>query len=395
MKDVLEDISLPDRRLTDSVKWRCTENELPMWVADMDFPVAAPIAEALKAKAAEGIYGYTERPSAWEKAYIDYYHDVHGLDFEPRNLFFSQGVVPSVSCAVRAFSRPGDAVMVFTPNYHVFYHSVTNNGRRLIGLPLKEDGKRYAIDFEALEKTFQDERPAILIMSNPHNPSGLIFEAEELSRIADLAAIYGVFVISDEIHGEIVEPGSSYVPYFSASSKARENSLTCLSPTKAWNIAGLQTSAVLIYDEKVSKRMGEALNADELGEGNFFSYAASISAYQKGRAWLKALNAKIRDNRSLVRDFLGKEIPEISLFEGRATYLLWLDARPLLRYGDDFPAFLRSETGLWLSDGASFFPEGEKPVNGFLRMNVATSTERLLDGLNRLKEGAHLFKNRP
>lgn len=383
---------LPDRRLTDSVKWIDKGDILPMWVADMDFPVCPAIREALEKKLSEGIYGYSERPASWAESYVSYYKRHYGLSFGAENLLFSQGVVPTISSAVRAYSEVGEKVGVLTPNYHVFYHSVTNNGRVLADLPLLEKDEEYFIDFEALSKAMADPLFKILILSNPHNPSGKILSKDELKKIAHLAKLHDVFVISDEIHGELSLPGHSYNPYFLASEEAKINAIACLSPTKAWNIAGLQTSAVLAYDPKVLDRMAFCLNRDELMEGNFFSYAAASAAFDKGEEWLASLRERIAKNKEIVRLFLERELPEIRLFRGEATYLLWLDARALLPYGKDFPSFLFEKTHLRLSAGEGFYPEGKEPTHGFLRMNIATSEERLLEGLRRLKEGVRLYK---
>lgn len=386
--------NLPDRHLTDSVKWIDGKDVLPMWVADMDFPVCPSIRKALEKKLEEGIYGYSERPSSWFKAYRDYYKRNYGLSFEENNLLFSQGVVPSISSCVRAFSKVGERVGVFTPNYHVFYHSITNNDRVLVSLPLFTKDEEYFIDFEALEEAMKDPSFKILLLSNPHNPSGKILSREDLKKIALLAKRYEVYVLSDEIHGELSLPGHSYNPYFLASEESKEWGISFLSPTKAWNIAGLQTSAVLAYKKEILDRLAFCLNRDELMEGNFFSYAASTCAYNEGESWLKELRQKIAENKRIVSSFFREELPEITLFKGEATYLLWLDARSLLPHGEDFPSFLLKETGLRLSAGEGFYPEGESPVHGFLRMNIATSEERLKDGLWRLKAGATAFKNR-
>lgn len=380
----------PNRHRTLSSKWNVKEKELPMWVADMDFMVAPEIQDYLRGKVDEKIYGYSDLPKEWSEAYSSYYKDKYSLLFDDGNLTFSLGVIPSVSSAIREFTKEGDKVALFVPNYHIFFHSITNNNRSIASIPLLKGGNRYEIPWEEVERTFKRKDVTFFLMSNPHNPSGKIFTALELERLAALGERYGVFVLSDEIHGEITEPSCSYVPYASIL-EGRKNSLTCLSPTKAWNIAGLQTSAVLSFDQKVTQRIRFALNKDEVMEGNFFSYGAAITAYTKGKEWLKEMNAVISLNREVVSSFLSRHLPSLSLFSSSSTYLLWIDISALPKNGLGFADFLRKETGLFLSNGDEFFPFGENGDDHFLRMNVAASLKNVNDALERLKKAVSLF----
>ena len=379
-----------NRRKTFSMKWDVKEGELPMWMADMDFMVAPEIRSALEEMVAQKIYGYSDLPSSWAKAYESYYSKKYGLSFIANNLVFSLGVIPSVSSLIREFVKPYEKVGIFTPNYPIFYHSITNNNREIAPIPLLNKRDCYEIDWKKTEKTFQDPKVSFFLMSNPHNPSGKIFSASDLRRIALLAKAYGVFVLSDEIHGEIVEPGYSYVPYFSLP-EARKNSVVCLSPTKAWNIAGLQTSAVLAYDIGIKKRVEACLNRDEVMEGNFFSYASAIAAYEKGEMWLSEMNEYVASNRRIVSSFLKEKLPSLKLFSSHSTYLLWIDATSLPKKGAGFADYLRKTTGLYLSDGREFSPFSPSETIGFLRMNIATSKANLLDGLARLEKGVNSF----
>lgn len=380
----------PNRHGTLSSKWSVKENELPMWVADMDFAVAPEIQDYLRSKVDEKVYGYSDLPAEWFDAYSSYYKDKYGLLFNEENLTFSLGVIPSISSAIREFTKEGEEVALFVPNYHIFFHSITNNGRSIASIPLIKEGNRYEIPWDKVERTFKRKGVTFFLMSNPHNPSGKIFTDMELRRLAVLAERYGVFVLSDEIHGEITEPSYSYVPYASIL-EGRKKSLTCLSPTKAWNIAGLQTSAVLSFDQNVTQRIRTALNKDEVMEGNFFSYGAAIMAYTKGKEWLKDMNAVIALNREFVSSFLSKRLPFLSLFPSHSTYLLWIDISALPKKGAGFASFLRKETGLFLSDGDEFFPFMENGDEHFLRMNVATSLKNVNDALERLSKATSLF----
>lgn len=386
--------NLPNRLGTDSLKWQGGAKELPMWVADMDFAVAPAIRSYLNKKVAEGVYGYSQMPKEWFEAYADYYSDKYGLSFAQDDLLFSLGVIPSVSSAVRALTKRGEKVAVFTPNYHIFYHSIENNGRVIAPIELKQLDNQYEIPWEKVKGTFSDPTVTLFIMSNPHNPSGKIFTKEELTALGEMARENGVCVLSDEIHGEITEPGYVYVPYFAASPENRRNSLTCLSPTKAWNIAGLQTSAVLVYDKAINARMREALNNDEVMEGNFFSYGAAIAAYRDSRNWLKQVNERIAMNRQIVLSYLETKIPLLRPFPSHSTYLLWIDARELKENGAAFAEFLRFSTGLYLSDGASFSPSYPSTTAGYLRMNLATSEKNILEALKRLEQGAQDYQDK-
>ncbi len=382
--------SLPNRKGTFSLKWDVKDNELPMWVADMDFSVAPEIRSFLMDKVKEGVYGYSDLPSSWASAYSAYYAEKYDLIFDESNLTFSIGVIPSVSSSVRAFTKKGDKIAVFTPNYHVFYHSITNNERIIAPIELLDLGDSYSIDWDALEKTFKEKDVTMFIMSNPHNPSGKIFAKEELAKIAYLADLYGVFVISDEIHGEIVEPGYSYVPYFSSCSLARKNSLTCLSPTKAWNMAGIQTSAVLSFDDEVTKKIRFSLNKDEVMEGNFFSYGAAITAYNEGKEWLKEMNEYVANNRKTALKAMGEKMPLLKPYPSHSTYLLWVNFGALKGKGKGFVRFLREKTGLFLSDGAEFSPS----TSNFFRMNLATSNDNVEEAMRRLALGIRLFEEK-
>ena len=376
---------LPDRRGTYSSKWHVKPGELPMWVADMDFEVCPEVRETLQQFLDQKVYGYSDLPDRWEKSYIDFYWKRHQLAIPQGSLLFSQGVVPTISSTIRELSKPGEQVAVLVPNYHIFYHSILNDGRVIRPIRMSLMASGYQIDWSALEEAFKDPRCPVFLFSNPANPFGSIFTAADLQRIGELSNRFGKFVISDEIHGEITEPGYSYNPYFKVSEAGKKYGVVCLSPTKAFNIAGLQTSSVLVEDEKLRARMAFALNRDELMEGNFFSYAVSIACFDKGEAWLDQMRDYVFKNRRIAEDYIDREIPELCYAKAHATYLMWIEATALPKAGE-FASFLREKTGLYLSDGSVFGEDGK----GFLRMNLATSKELLRDGLQRLKEGVRL-----
>ncbi len=372
-----------DRRNTYSLKWDVGKNELPMWVADMDFETAPEIKEAILKRAAHGVYGYTGVPDAWYEAYIRWWKKRHDFTIQREWLVFSTGVVPSISGIVRKLTTPAEKVLVQTPVYNIFFNSVINNGRRVLESPLKYDGKDYHIDFADLEQKLADPQTTLMILCNPHNPIGKIWDKETLARIGHLCLKHHVLVISDEIHCDLTAPGCSYVPFASVSDECRENSITCIAPTKTFNLAGLQTSAVMIPDETLRYKVWRGLNTDEVAEPNVFAVDSAITAYERGEEWLDALRTYVQGNRETVSQYIETYIPQIRLVPSEATYLLWLDIRNVASSSKEAAGFIRKKTGLFLTDGSQYGKAGE----GFLRMNIACPKSTLMDGLSRLKDG--------
>ena len=278
-------------------------------------------------------------------------------------------------------------MLVQTPVYNIFFHSIRNNGRNIIENQLLYDGANYRIDWKDLEKKLSEPQTTLMILCNPHNPTGMIWSREELGRIGELCAANHVRVLTDEIHCDLTEPGYSYIPFASVSEKCAQNSVTCLAPTKAFNLAGLQTAAVMVPNKELRHRMERALNTDEVAEPNAFAIDAAIAAFTKGDSWLDALRKYLAQNRETVRKFLKAEIPEVSLVPAHATYLLWLDCSGIIEDASELCRYLRAETGLYLSAGMVYGGNGR----AFLRMNTACPRERLLDGLERLRRGIKVY----
>ncbi len=371
---------LIDRRNEDSLKWNCEESELPMWVADMDFEVAPCVRKTMEGRISHPCFGYSEIPERWAKSYVDFWKSAFGADLKEEALLFSLGIIPSLSTSIRAFSHPGDEVVLLTPVYNIFNHSVENNGRLVTGVSLINENERYSINFKDLEKALSSPKAKILVLCNPHNPVGRIWSKEELSHLASLCKKHNVLVISDEVHGPISYGKSTYVPYVSSCEEARENSITLIAPTKAFNIAGVQTSACYVENKKLKDKLAFALNADEVMEGNFLSYVVAASCFDEGREWLSQMNAYVHKNYLYVRDFLKKQLPKAMLAPLEATYLIWVD---LSSYEEDdvsFCANLRKETGLWITPGSTYGKEGK----GHVRINLACPRSRVMEGMNRL-----------
>ncbi|MCR4798597.1 MAG: pyridoxal phosphate-dependent aminotransferase [Lachnospiraceae bacterium] len=379
--------TVTDRWGTDSVKWDVLENELPMWVADMDFRTAPEIIEAIEARAAHGIFGYTDVNDDWYEAYISWWKRRYGFSLEKEWLMFCTGVIPAISSVVRKLTTPNEKVIIQTPVYNIFFNSIVNNGCRVLENPLFYKDGNYAMDLFDLGKKMSDPQATLMILCNPQNPAGRIWPKEDLERVGQLAKENGVTVLSDEIHCDLTAPGKKYVPFASVSDVCKEVSITCIAPTKTFSIPGIQTAAISVPNRFLRNKVRRAINTDEVAEPNVFALHAAVAAYNKGEAWLEELREYIFDNRRRVETFIDENIPEIYAVRGDATYLVWIDISKLGRTSDEVAAFLRKETGLFVSTGRIY---GESGKN-FLRMNVACSKVTLEDGLERLKRGVRLL----
>ncbi len=378
-----------DRRNTNSLKWDVGEDVLPMWVADMDFEAAPEIRTALKKRVGHGIFGYTVIPDEWYSAYIGWWSRRHHFEIEKDWLVFCTGVVPAISSIVRKLTTPNENVLICTPVYNIFFNSIINNGCRVLECPLVYDGDKYEIDFIDLEKKLSDPQTTLMILCNPHNPVGKIWERETLAEIGRLCEKHHVTVISDEIHCDLTAPGKEYIPFASVSETCKNISITCVAPTKAFNIAGLQTSAVIVAEPFLRHKVWRALNTDEIAEPNAFAVDAAIAAFTKGENWLDALRVYIHKNRQTVTGFLESNLSELKLVSAEATYLLWIDCSAVTDDSVGFTEFLRREAGLYLSDGAEYGETGRK----FVRMNIACPISTLRDGLSGLKTGTEKYKD--
>lgn len=376
-----------DRRNTGSMKWDVAKGELPMWVADMDFRTAPGIIEKITGRAKQGVFGYTVVTDEWYQAYQTWWKKRHDFEIRKEWLVFCTGVVPAISSIVRKVTTVGENVVVLTPVYNIFFNSILNNGRNVLESRLKYDGSRYRINLDDLEEKLSDPQTTLFILCNPHNPVGKIWERETLERIGDLCSKHHVLVLSDEIHCDITEPGWEYTPFASVSENCRTNSITCVAPTKAFNLAGLQTAAVIVPDDHLRHKVSRGLNTDEVAEPNVFAAIAPIAAFTCGGEWLDSLRDYLWENRAFAEEYIKKEIKGISPVSARATYLLWLDCRNMIGSSTQFCHIIRSHSGLYLSDGNEY-RNGE----GFLRMNIACPRQQVEDGLKRLKESVAAYE---
>lgn len=376
-----------DRRNTNSLKWDVPEGELPMWVADMDFQTAPEIISALQKRTEHGVFGYSVVPDEWYDAYVHWWSDRHHFTLEKDWLIFCTGVVPAISSMVRKLTTAGEKVLVQTPVYNIFFNSIVNNGRMILENELLYDGSSYSMDFDDLERKLSDPQTTLMLLCNPQNPTGRVWERETLEKVGELCWKHHVLVISDEIHCDLTFPGQEYIPFASVSDKCRMNSVTCLAPTKAFNIAGLQTAAVSVPDPVLRHKVNRGLNTDEVAEPNAFAVQAAVAAFTEGAPWLDELREYIWKNRQYVKAFLEKELPQVKLVESQATYLLWLDCEKIAKDTEPLAEFLREKTGLYVTAGGCYGSGSQK----FLRVNVACPRVTLQDGMNRLKTGLEKF----
>lgn len=379
--------TFPDRKKTNSVKWDVLPGELPMSLADMDFITAPCITEAVINRAEKGAFGYTDVPDEWYNSIISWWSRRHGLEMKRSELIFCTGVVPAISCLVKRFTNIGDRVLVLTPVYDIFYHSIENAGRITLESPMRRVKNGYEIDFADLEEKLARPLTTLMILCNPHNPSGTLWTEKQLEKIGKLCFKHHVTVISDEIHCDIVEPGKKYVPFASVCPECASNSVTCISASKAFSVAGLQSAAVFVPDERLRNIAVRGLNSDEVAEPNCFAAVATAAAFDKGEQWLDELNAYIAENKRFACEFITKNVSPVVLFDQPATYLMWLDCRDLRSDTDELCEFLRENTGLILSPGKKYRGDGRL----YLRMNVACPRDKLLDGLRRFEKGVRSF----
>lgn len=373
-----------DRRDTNSYKWDSLdmENVIPLWVADMDFETAPCIIEALKKRVEHGIFGYTRVPDKYYEATIEWFSRRHNWDIKASDLIYTSGVVPAISAIIKALTQPGDKVIIQTPVYNCFFSSIKNNDCIPLENELKYEEVKYLIDFEDLEEKASDPRAKVLLLCNPHNPSGRVWTYNELSRIYDICKRHGITVVSDEIHCELVYPPFKYIPFCSLSEEVAENSVACVSPSKSFNIAGLQIANIVCRNEEMRKKIDKAININEVCDVNPFGVLATIAAYTEGEPWLTELVDYLQENYETLMTYFNNELPDYPVVHLEGTYLVWVDCRKMSLTSVELEEKLIREGGVWLNPGSMYGAAGE----GFMRINIACPRKRLEEGLRRLKK---------
>lgn len=383
------DFSRPtDRRGTDSYKWDSAPEAdiIPLWVADMDFETFPCITEALQRRVAHGIFGYTRVPEAYYEAVCNWFGKHHGWHINREYIIYTSGVVPAVSAVIKALTLPGDQVIVQGPVYNCFFSSIRNNGCETVSNSLiyNKEELRYEIDFDDLERKLAHERARLMLICNPHNPGGRVWTRDELTRVAELCHKYGVRVVSDEIHCELTLYDNEYVPFGSLPDELSRDSITCCSPSKAFNTAGLQIANIVCRDAEVRNRIDRAININEVCDVNPFGVIALQAAYSdEGYEWLTQLRAYISSNYDLLRERFARELPKCKVMRMEGTYLAWIDCSELHISSDEIEEMLMHENKVWVNAGSMYGTEGA----AFIRINMACTSELLNKGITRIVNG--------
>lgn len=372
-----------NRRGTNSYKWDIVKEEdvIPLWVADMDFKAAPAILEALKKRVEHGVFGYTLVPDSYYEAIINWFARRHNWQIDRSWIIYTTGVVPAVSCAIKALTLPGEKVLIQTPDYNCFFSSIKNNGCEVAENELVRRGDSYEVDFEDFERQCADEKTTVFLLCNPHNPAGRVWTKEELERMNDICLAHGVRVISDEIHCELVMPGHRFTPFAAISDACRDNSVVLNSPTKAFNIAGLQIANIICADPAMRRRIDRAVNINEVCDVNPFGVVALQAAYNESEEWLDSLNHYIWGNYLTLKEFIAKELPRLEVARLEGTYLAWVDIKATGLTSDEAYGKLMKEGRVYVNSGTMY---GRRAGEGYLRINLACPRATLLEGMKRM-----------
>ena len=376
---------LLNRRGSHSVKWDEPEQEgvIPMWVADMDFMAAPAIQEALRKRVEHGVFGYTLVPDAYYDAIVNWFGRYHHWIIDRQDIIYTTGVVPAISCAIQALTMGGENVLIQTPVYNCFFSSIRNSGSNIVENPLKRQGDTYVIDFDDFERKCADEKTTAFLLCNPHNPAGRVWTKEELTRMNDICMRHHVRVISDEIHCELVMPGYTFTPFASISEACRDNSVTLNSPSKSFNIAGLQIANIICHDPAMRRRINRQVNINEVCDVNPFGVEALMAAYNDSRDWLVALNDYLWENYQALCRFCEEQLPQWKVLKLEGTYLPWVDITATGITSDALADLLLREAKVMVNSGTMY---GAQTGEGYIRLNIACPRARMLEGLERIKK---------
>ena len=378
-----------NRRGSDCVKWdeyATGDDYLPLWVADMDFRVAPAIQRAIEQRAAQGVFGYTHVPEAYYEAVINWFRRRHGWTIERQDMLYTTGVVPAISCVIKALTMPGEKVLVLTPVYNCFFSSIRNNGCEVLESalltfdPSPSTLHPYQINWQDFEAKCADEKTTAFLLCNPHNPGGRVWTREELERMNDICLRHGVRVISDEIHCELVMPGYRFQPFAAVSDACRDNCVVCNSPSKSFNIAGLQTANIICHDAALRRRIDRAININEVCDLNPFGPVALMAAYNESEDWIDELCLYLKGNYDAMTARLHDALPQLRVMPQEGTYLAWVDVSALGMTSDAVTELLLSKAHVQVSSGTLYGSAGE----GFIRINMACPRAQLMEGVERI-----------
>ena len=371
-----------DRQHTNSEKWDVKPGELPMTTADMDFKTAPEIMQAMKDKINAGAFGYEYPSQEYFDAVAHWYKSEHNAEAQTSWMRFATGVIPSITASVNHLSHTGDNVLLMEPVYKTFYNSILNSGRHALASQLKYDRSTYtySVDWDDLEEKMSNPLTTLMILCNPHNPTGYVWSRDELMRIIKLAQKHGVIVISDEIHGDLVLKGPDYTPTFSLPEEYRQNLVTLVSTSKTFNVAALHAATGIVANPILRERFTRAINKYEVAEPNLLAIPGTIAAYTQGADWLHQLKKYLLHNREYLEQFISDNLPQLHVVPGTATYLVWIDVSEVTNDSNALAQKIRQETGLIINPGTYYHGNG----NEFIRINIACPLAQIKDGLSRL-----------
>ena len=374
---------LVERRGTGCVKWDeiSDPDVFPLWVADMDFKAAPAIQEAIRKRAEHGVFGYTVVEDDYYEAVISWFRRRHNWDIRREEILYTTGVVPAMSVAIKALTMHGEKVLILSPDYNCFFSSVRNNGCEVLETILRRTGDTFEVDFEDFEAKCADEKTTVFLLCNPHNPCGRVWTKTELERMNDICMKHGVKVISDEIHCELVMPGYQFQPFAAVSEACRQNSVILNSPSKSFNIAGLQAANIICAQPEWRRRLDRAININEVCDLNPFGPVALIAAYNESEDWLDELNEYLWGNYQTLCAFAAEHLPQWKVCRLEGTYLPWIDITATGISSQDYCDDLLSETKVWVNPGTMY---GALSGEGYIRMNIACPRSRLLEALERI-----------
>ena len=408
-----------ERRGTNCVKWDAKfpfsiddserKNLIPLWVADMDFEVAPAIREALQKRVEHGVFGYATVQNSYYEAVVRWFERRHNWTIQREWIQYTTGVVPAVSAVIKALTMPGERVLILTPVYNCFFSNIRNNGCEVVEsklkptpnpsrregnldiskssptnrLPLPSGGDRggytYEVNWSDFERKCADEKTTVFLLCNPHNPAGRVWTHEELQRMNDICLRHGVRIVSDEIHCELVMPGHRFTPFGTVNPATDATApIICGSPSKSFNIAGLQMANIICADPETRRRIDRAININEICDVNPFAPLAVEAAYNEGETWLDALNEYLWGNYQALCAFFAENLPQLKVFQLEGTYLAWVDIAATGLSSDEFEEKLLREAQVWVNSGTMY------GTDGFIRINIATQRSRLMEGLRRI-----------
>lgn len=381
---------LIERRGTGCVKWDerpeavdSSDGIIPLWVADMDFKAAPAIMDAVMKRAAHGVFGYTVVEEDYYLAVISWFQRRHHWRIHREEILYTTGVVPAMSVAIKALTMPGEKVLILSPDYNCFFSSVRNNGCEVLETALKRVGDTFEVDWDDFEAKCADEKTTVFLLCNPHNPCGRVWTADELSRMNEICMKYGVKVVSDEIHCELMMPGHTFQPFAAVSEDCRRNSVILNSPSKSFNIAGLQVANIISSQSEWRRRIDRAININEVCDVNPFGPVALIAAYNESEDWIDELNLYLWENYQFLCDFIDKNIPQWKVCRLEGTYLPWIDISAMGVTSKALCDRLVKEAKVWINPGSMY---GLESGEGYIRVNIACPRSRLQEALQRIKQ---------